>query len=126
MDPAGWRQYGKGIGNGKGRFNKPCSVCIDGKNRYYIADTYNNRIVSIDNIEGKNWTVLGGTEGAGINEFNNPQGIWVDASGHIYIADTGNDRIVRIDDMSGKNWISFGTTGGSAGNFRTPVGIMVR
>jgi sugar lactone lactonase YvrE len=99
---------------------------VDGKGKYYIADTYNNRIVSFDTIEGKNWTVFGGTDGAGVNQFNNPQGIWVDATGHIYIADTGNDRIVRVDDMSGKNWITYGTTGNSAGNFRTPVGIMVR
>lgn len=100
--------------------------CVNSKGKYYIADAYNNRIVSIDSIDGKSWTVLVGTEGAGVNQFNNPQGIWVDPAGHIYISDTGNDRIVRIDDMSGRNWITYGSTGNSAGNFRTPVGIMVR
>src|SRR5580700_5267229 len=126
MDSSGWRQYGKGIGSGKGQFNKPSAICVDGKRKFYIADTYNNRIVSMESIEGKNWTALGGTEGAGVNEFNNPRGIWVDAAGHIFIADTGNDRIVRIDDMTGKNWITLGTTGSSVGSFRMPVGIMVR
>ena len=126
MDSSGWRQYGKGIGAGKGEFNKPCGICIDSNGKFYIADTYNNRIICMDLIEGKNWTVLGGTEGAGVNEFNNPCGIWVDPAGHIFVSDTGNDRIVRMDDMKGKNWVTYGTTGSSAGTFRTPVGIMVR
>ena len=92
-------------------------VALDSAGRIYVVDTYNCRIVRIDDIKGTNWTTYGGTCGSGQGQFSGLTGIAVDSLGRIYIADTGNARIVRIDDLNGTNWISYGAVGSGVGQF---------
>ena len=88
----------------------------------YVADTYNNRIVRVDDILGSNWQSLG-TGGAGVKQFATPWGVAVDSAGRIYVSDTGNCRIVRVDNIGGKNWTSYGTCGAGTGQFSAPAGL---
>lgn len=67
--------------------------------RTYIADTYDNRIVRMDDMNGTNLTVLGSN--AGPISFINPYGVSVDTYGTIYIADSRDYRIAMSDDMLG-------------------------
>jgi len=100
-------------------------MALDSAGRIYIADTYNCRIVRVDDMKGTNWTTYGGTCGSGQGQFYDPQGIAVDSAGRIYIMDTGNARFVRIDDMNGANWISYGTVGSGVGQFLTFISVSV-
>ncbi|MGA3042287.1 MAG: choice-of-anchor D domain-containing protein [Bryobacteraceae bacterium] len=90
----------------------------------YVADTYNNRIVRMDDMTGANWITFG-TSGAGTNQFQSPYGISADTHGRIYATDNINCRVVRIDNMSGKNWTTFGACGSGNLQFNNPTGIFV-
>jgi len=90
----------------------------------YVADTYNNRIVRMDDMTGDNWIAFG-SSGAGTNKFNLPWGIAVDSAGKIYVTDGGNCRVVRMDDMSGTNWTSLGHCGSGNHQFSNPTGLFV-
>src|SRR5215469_14734200 len=89
---------------------------LDSLGRIYVADTYNSRIVRIDDFKGTNWTTFG-TYGSDAGQFNNPYAISVDASGEIYVMDSGNSRLVRIDDMNGTNW-TVSTIGVGPGDYQ--------
>ncbi len=90
----------------------------------YITDTYNYRIVRIDDMTGDNWTTLG-TYGSGARQFELPWGLFVDAAGKIYVSDNAACRVARMDDMSGTNWTALGQCGSGSGQFNSPAGIFV-
>lgn len=62
----------------------------------YIADTYNNRIVRMDDMTGANWIAFG-SNGTGTNHFRLPWGIFVDAAGKIYVTNSTNCRVVTTN-----------------------------
>lgn len=70
----------------------PEDVFIDGKDRIFIADRGNDRIVELDN-EGY-FVRFWGIE-AGKGKLKAPEGIFAAADGSLYVADTGNSRIVK-------------------------------
>ena len=100
------------------------AIALDSAGRIYVADTYNGRIVRIDDMQGTNWTTYG-TYGSGQGQFNDPPGIAVDSAGRIYVMDTNNTRLVRIDDMNGTNWITYGTVGSGVGQFNAFISVAV-
>ncbi len=104
-------------GSDVGQFYGAYGIALDPTGRIYVADTYNCRVVRIDDMNGTNWTSYGGTCGSGPGQFYDPSGIAVDSAGKIYVMDTGNSRVVRMDDMSGANWIAYGTVGSGVGQF---------
>lgn len=106
-----------GPGGDGGQFYGAYGIALDSAGRIYVADTYNCRIVRIDDMSGTNWTTYGGTCGSGQGQFYDPSGIVVDSAGKIYVMDTGNSRLVRMDDMTGANWIVFGAIGNGTGQF---------
>ena len=95
------------IGSG---FNYPSGVAVDTSGQVFVADTYNNRIVSM-NADGSNQTAIG-------SGFNYPCGVAVDTSGHVVVADTDNDRIVSMD-ADGSNQTTIGS------GFDNPWGVAV-
>ena len=102
-------------GSGVGQFYGAYGIALDSTGRIYISDTYNCRVVRIDDMKGTNWTSYGGTCGSGQGQFADPSAIAVDSAGRIYVLDAGNYRIVRIDDLNGTNWISYGSAGTGVG-----------
>jgi sugar lactone lactonase YvrE len=112
-------------GGGVGQFYGAYGLALDSSRRIYVSDTYNCRVVRIDDMNGTNWTTYGGTCGSGQGQFYDPSGIAVDSAGRIYIMDTGNSRLVRIDDMSGANWTVFSSVGSGTGQLSQFVNVAV-
>lgn len=99
----------------RGLLNQPKSVAVDIEGTVYVADSRNQRIRTIKNIDGQE--VLSSVAGSGMigaadgsspleaqffmqerNENPEPGGsITVDQQGRIYLADTFNQKIRRID-----------------------------
>lgn len=112
-------------GNGVGNFYGAYGIALDKSGRIYVADTYNCRVVRMDDMNGTNWTTYGGTCGSAPGQFYDPDGIAVDSLNRIYIMDTGNSRFVRIDDMTGTNWTTFGTVGSGVNQFLSFTSVTV-
>ena len=87
--------------------------------RIYIADTFNNRIVRIDDMTGAGWTSFG----IGVA----PTSVAVDGSGRIYFSDYYNNRIGSALNMSGSGLTFLGSTtpGSGVGQFRSPSPIYI-
>jgi len=104
MTGANWVQIGDRLkwDAERGHFNWPLGLAVDAQDRLYIADSCNNRIVRIDDMTGKGWTVFA-TLSTG-EKLYHPSSISIGSDGAIYVADCGNNRIVRMTDMTGKGW----------------------
>jgi sugar lactone lactonase YvrE len=84
-------------------FNAPVGVAVSADGTIYVADTYNDRVRSID-TQSKVRTVAGGSE-PGMNDasngadarFDTPCGIAVMSDGALVVADTGNHRLRRVE-----------------------------
>ncbi|SCW80545.1 DNA-binding beta-propeller fold protein YncE [Paenibacillus tianmuensis] len=125
-----WKKTGGGPGSGRGEFNGPARVSVDGSDNIYVADTGNHRIQKLTAATGEwsEWKSGGGGSGSGLGEFNNPSDIAVDGSGDVYVADTGNHRIQKLTIASGvwSEWkSSAGVPGSSLGTFKNPRGVAV-
>src|SRR5947209_351486 len=111
-------------GSDVGQFYGAYGIALDSAGRIYVADTYNGRIVRIDDINGTNWITL--TQSPVINSYiyplQSPLGVAVDAAGKIYILDAEyyQPAVVRVDDMTGANWTSI-----YLGSSSTPNSIAV-
>jgi DNA-binding beta-propeller fold protein YncE len=79
-------------------FFGPRAVVVT-RERVYVADTGNKRIVRFD-LKGNKLSEWGGN-GMGPGQFVEPVGLAADAAGNITVADTGNHR-VQVFDADGK------------------------
>lgn len=85
--------------------NSPAGVAVDAKGNVLIADTFNNRIRSVDIRTGIIRTITGtgiqGESGDGglavAAQLSEPAGLSVDMAGNVLIADSGNHRIRRVE-----------------------------
>src|SRR3989454_665334 len=95
-------------GSDVGQFYRAYGIAVRSAGRIYVADTYNARIVRIDDTSGTNWTTLTQSPVIGmyIFSFGSPIGVAVDAAGRIYVADAYQPKVIRVDDMTGSNWTS--------------------
>jgi tetratricopeptide (TPR) repeat protein len=89
-------------------------IFVDSRNRIYIADTGNSRVIILDEnfkkiLDFKMFTnpALIGTEMAagggvineyGIDQFNGVSGVFVTEDNRLFVADTENSRIVEFDE----------------------------
>src|SRR5438309_10371002 len=82
-------------GTGPGEFNRPEGLCVDAKDRVYVADSCNHRI-QIFSSDGKFLRAYG-KAGSGKGELSYPYDICVDAEGRQYVCEFGNSRIQVFD-----------------------------
>ena len=90
--PTNTFQGGKGIG--RGQFDSPAGIAVDGTGNVLVADTNNGRIEKFS----ARGTFLGilGTKGTGQGQLRSPNGIAVDRMGNIYVADALNHRVQKL------------------------------
>jgi DNA-binding beta-propeller fold protein YncE len=83
-----------GKGTGRGQFDSPTGIAVDGSGNVLVADTNNGRIEKFS----ATGTFLGilGTKGTGHGQLRNPNGIAVDRMGNIYVADAFNHRVEKL------------------------------
>ena len=91
--PTNTFQGGKGIG--RGQFDSPTGIAVDGSGNVLVADTNNGRIEKFS----ATGTFLGilGTKGRGHGQIRNPSGVAIDRMGNIYVADTSNHCVQKLD-----------------------------
>lgn len=81
-------------GHGMGYFLHPAQVWVDPLGKIFVADRDNDRIVRVDEMNGKGWTELQ----AG---FKHPEGV-ASRGDEFYVADTGNNQVLVFKDMKGE------------------------
>ena len=90
--PTNTFQGGKGIG--RGQFDSPTGIAVDGSGNVLVADTNNSRIEKFS-ATGTFLSILG-TKGNGQGQFRAPNGVAVDGTGNIYVADAANHRVEKL------------------------------
>jgi DNA-binding beta-propeller fold protein YncE len=90
--PTNTFQGGKGIG--RGQFDSPTGIAVDGSGNVLVADTNNGRLEKFS-ATGTFLSILG-TKGTGQGQLRNPNGIAVDRMGNIYVADAFNHRVEKL------------------------------
>ena len=110
-------------GKNEYRFDPPSGIFVDCDDKIYIADTFNQRIVRMDNLKGKNWSTLSLSRSEERSVW--PVDLVLDSRGRLYILDGGRSRIVRVNDLTGKGWMEFGSEGFGNRQFYHPSAITV-
>jgi sugar lactone lactonase YvrE len=85
-------QGGKGIG--RGQFDSPTGIAVDGGGNVLVADTGNGRIEKFSPTGA--FLSITGSKGSGQGQFAQPNGIAIDRVGNIYVADAGNHRVLTL------------------------------
>ena len=75
-----------GKGTGKGEFDSPTAIAVDGSGNVFVADTGNGRIEKF---------APNGTFVTSIGQFEAPNGIAIDRAGNIYVAEIGSKHRVQ-------------------------------
>jgi len=83
-----------GHGNGRGQFDSPRGIAIDGAGNIFVADTGNGRIEKFS-PSGVFITSVG-TRGKDHSQFGEPNGLAVDRFGNIYVAEVSNHRVQKL------------------------------
>lgn len=83
-----------GKGTGKGEFDLPTGIAVDGNGNVLVADTNNGRIEKFSPT-GTFLSILG-NRGTGQGQLAGPTGIAVDRTGNIYVADASNHRVQKL------------------------------
>ncbi len=104
-------------GNGPGEFNRPEGLCIDARDRLYVADSCNHRI-QVFSDDGRFLRAYG-KAGAGKGELSYPYDICVDAAGRQYVCEFGNSRI-QVFDANDQPIDIIGGPGAEPGRFSNP------
>jgi hypothetical protein len=83
-----------GKGTGKGEFDSPSGIAVDGNGNILVADTNNGRIEKFSPA-GTFLSILG-NKGTGQGQLAGPNGIAVDRAGNIHVADASNHRLEKL------------------------------
>jgi len=113
-------------GDGRGQFNEPWGIAVDGDGNVYVSDTWNHRVQKFDK-DGKfvnQWGVFESTGGelGKPFAFYGPRQVTVGKDGKVYIMDTGNKRVQAFN-SDGTFLTQFGGGGVVDGRFDEPTGI---
>ncbi|MEG1887531.1 MAG: NHL repeat-containing protein, partial [Oscillospiraceae bacterium] len=79
-------------------FSNPSDLYVDSKQKIYIADSGNNRILIFDDNLKHLRTISEVMNGDSIEKLNAPGGVFVTGEGAVYICDTGNSRVIAVDE----------------------------
>lgn len=85
-----------------------------------VADTANNRIVTIRDLTAAGWQSYGPS-----GKYDQPTALAIDASERIYALDTQGTRVTRIDSIGGGNWTTFGAAGAGTNQFQGASALAV-
>lgn len=83
-----------GRGAGKGQFDSPTGIAVDGNGDILVADTGNGRIEKFS--PAGTFLSSMGTEGSGHGQLGDPNGIAIDHAGNIYVADARNHCVRKL------------------------------
>jgi len=83
-----------GKGMGKGEFDLPAGIAVDGNGNVLVADTNNGRIEKFSPT-GSFLSIMG-TKGTAQGLLGAPNGIAVDRNGNLYVADAGNHHVQKL------------------------------
>jgi DNA-binding beta-propeller fold protein YncE len=83
-----------GKGPGKGQFDSPTGIALDGNGNILVADTINGRIEKFSPAGTFLSTI--GSKGSGHGQLGDPNGIAIDKSGNIYVAEASNHRVQKL------------------------------
>lgn len=98
---ASYGQYGTGSSTrGKPEFNMPSGIASDAHDRLYVADTRNNRIVTLN---------AGGQVSTVVPLHAWPVSIAVDGHGNVYCAEYWANKVVKISPTGHIIWTADGT-----------------
>jgi DNA-binding beta-propeller fold protein YncE len=109
-------------GSGKGEFNFPVHLWVDGSGKLYVTDSLNFRI-QVFSPEGRLESMFGAL-GDAYGDLDKPKGVATDSQGNIYVVDSIKDE-VKIFDRAGNLLLLFGQEGQDYGQFWLPSGIFV-
>ena len=105
-------------GSGKGQFDEPHGVAVDGEGNILVTDSRNHRIQKFT-AEGRFLTAVG-TKGSGPLQFTNPSDIAI--SDKVYVVDFNNHRVQVLNpDLTFSH--TFEKKGRGKGQFQYPRGI---
>ena len=81
-----------------GVLKNPQDIVYDkNTDRFFIADTDNNRVVVLDSNLKYKTEISNFTQNGKSDELNAPQGVFMTNDGYLYVADTKNSRILIFD-----------------------------
>jgi len=83
---------------GAGKFNNPQDLFVDDRERIWVLDSGNNRVVVLDRELRVSKTIDVIRHNGQEERLKNPGGIYVTKDGRIYIADTDNRRVVVMSE----------------------------
>gem|GEM_PF-6922223 len=120
-------------GSALSQINHPTGIYIDGSNRLYVSDYFNNRVLRFPSgsTSGTNGTVVAGGNGSGINanQINAPAGVFVDCNNNVYVTDGGNNRIQQWPVAASSGTTIAGSSIGNSGSsnilLNAPFGVAV-
>ena len=93
------------------------------KRQVWMVDPAANRLVRVDNFQGRSAREWGGY-GTGLGKFRNPAGLGLSKEGNLYVADSGNDRIVEVTGNDPKEWQTYAGGSGTEGVvLRNPTSV---
>jgi DNA-binding beta-propeller fold protein YncE len=115
------REFGR-RGIGRGEFNFPTHLAVDGRGNLVVTDSMNARVQILD-ADG-NYKGEIGNIGDSPGHFGRPKGTAVDSLGNVYVLDGLFDNL-QIFDHAGRLLLNFGETGGQPGQFWLANGIAI-
>ncbi len=113
-------------GDGRGQFNEPWGIAVDGDGTIFVSDTWNHRIQAFDRQGNfiRMWGQFGSTGGelGQPNVFYGPRALAIGLDGNLYVMDTGNKRVQAF--TPGGDFVAqYGGAGIVEGRFDEPVGL---
>lgn len=122
-----------GVGAALGRLEAPRGMAVDERNRVYVADTGNDRVVVLEAVTQFGEVTLeprfaiGGLGGPYDVAYSDGGTPFVDGDDHLYVAETGKNRVAALElgASSARVVARVGDLGSGAGRFAGPTALAI-